>query len=120
MQLSAGHQNCQAEPVSIGVPRSPAQDSPRLLGWGQNRVSHPWLCSLPTPPPSRISAHSMLRLLCPCVRAWSWCCLRAAEAALPCFPCRVPFVLLWFDGPVVISFLRGKSLRLEFEDGPAR
>lgn len=110
VQLSAGHRNCQAEPLSIGVPRSPAQDSPRLLGWGQNRVSHPWLCSLPTPPPfPHLRPLSMLPLLCPCVRAWSWCCLCAAEAALPCFPCSVPLVLLWFDGPVIISFLRGKT-----------
>ena len=32
VQLSAGHRSCRAEPLSIGVPRSPAQDRPRLLG----------------------------------------------------------------------------------------
>lgn len=111
VQLSAGHRNCQASHSALASPGPLLRTVPGSLGWGQMRVSTLG-CAPVTPPPfPHLHPLSMLPLLCPCVRAWAGAaCVRPSRS--PCFPCSVPLVLLWFDGPVIISFLRGKNLRL--------
>lgn len=70
--------------------------------------------ALPTSPPTLDAASAPSS--CACLELVPVC----GHGRSPCFPCCTPFVLLWFKGPVIISFLRGKNLCLEFGDGPAR